>query len=336
MTDSPLPPPASELVLRGARIATDAQGNVCLNDMWALAGEPANRRASEWHRGARAKGLEQAVVDRIMGDSHSTEKNDATSVYYTTGKGKKTRTYAHPVLALDYAEFLDTDLAVEVNETFLRYRANDVTLALEIIEGMAEQAEYDDLRVKLRQLVRDHNKMSAGAAKDAGVKNFEAYNGAGLAGLYGGKTKAQVLQRKGLPSDAHHLDHAGHEELAANYFKATQAAAKLKREGIKGQSAANEAHREVGTAVRQTIADLGGTMPEDEPALEHIKEAEKRVKAALPAHASLPQPKPPQRTSDQVEIEPGADKRLADILATALNTPPKHVPAKGKSKPKPK
>ncbi len=138
------------------------------------------------------------------------------------------------------------------------------------------------MRVELRAMVAKHNKESAGAAQGAGVKNFEAYNGAGLRGLYGGKTKAEVVQHKGLPKGTHHLDHAGHEELAANYFKATQAAAKLKREKIKGQEAAEAAHEEVGEAVRETIKGLGGTMPEDEPALDHIKEARKRVKASEP------------------------------------------------------
>ena len=199
------------------------------------------------------------------------------------------------MLALDYAELLEPALGVEVRETFLRFRANDVTLALEIIEGMAEQAEYDDLRVKLRQLVKDHNKMSAGVAKDAGVKNFEAYNGAGLNGLYGGMTKAQLLRHKGLPEDADRLEHSGHEELAANYFKATQAIAKLKRDNIKGQTAANDAHREVGEAVRETIKGLGGTLPEDEPALEHIREAEKRLKKASPANEPKILPSKPRK-----------------------------------------
>ena len=70
-----------------------------------------------------------------------------------------------------------------------------------------------------------------------------------------------------MPPNAHHLDHVGHEELAANYFKATQAAARLAREGITGQKAANEAHRQVGETVRGAIRGIGGTMPEDEPAL---------------------------------------------------------------------
>lgn len=285
-------PAAPELVLRGERISVDEYGNICLNDLWKLAGEPENGRPTDWHRHKRTQALEEALRERMVENLHY---SSGQPIFHVVGKGRGARSYAHPVLALDYAELLEPTFGVEVRETFLRYRSNDVTLALEIVEGLTEQAEYDDLRVKLRQLVRDHNKMSAGAAKDAGVRNFEAYNGAGLSGLYGGRTKAQLLRHKGLPEDAHNLDHAGHEELAANYFKATQAAAKLKREGIKGQSASNEAHREVGAAVRQTISDLGGTMPEDEPALEHIKEAEKRVKIArIDEPKSLPR-RPPKR-----------------------------------------
>jgi KilA-N domain len=271
-----------DIILRGTLVATDDKGNVCLNDLWKLAGAPENRRARDWYPSKRAKAIDMALRVRIGEIFPNSTKVDASSTYYTVGRGVKALTFAHPVLALDYAEYLNPDLAVDVRETFLRYRANDVTLALEIVEGMAEQVEYDDLRIKLRRLVKDHNKMSVGAAQAAGVKNFEAYNGAGLSGLYGGLTKAELLSHKGLPEDADRLEHAGHEELAANYFKATQAIAKLKRDNINGQVAANEAHREVGEAVRETIKGLGGTMPEDEPALEHIKEAEKRLKAVRP------------------------------------------------------
>ncbi len=284
-----------EIVLRNSRVTTDAKGFVCLNDLWKLAGSPENRRSRDRYPSRRAKSLDEALRERIGENFPNSANPDAVSTYYTAGRGAGSRTFAHPVLALDYAEYLSPELAVEVREVFLRYRANDITLALEVVEGLSAQAEYDDLRVNLRQLVKEHNKQSAGAAKDASVKNFEAYNGAGLNGLYGGLTKAQLLRRKQLPKDAHHLDHAGHEELAANYFKATQATAKLKREGIKGQAPANDAHRQVGEAVRKTIKELGGTMPEDEPALEHIKEAEKRLKVdAKPQAARLPR-RPPSK-----------------------------------------
>ena len=70
----------------------------------------------------------------------------------------------------------------------------------------------------------------------------------------------------------------GSEELAANLFRATQAEAKLKRENIVGQAKANQAHLAVGKKVRQTIKDLGGTMPEELPAADDVERARRRVK----------------------------------------------------------
>jgi hypothetical protein len=45
---------------------------------------------------------------------------------------------------------------------------------------------------------------------------------------------------------------------------------------------------------------------------------------------SKPTRKAEAESPEDVLIEPGADKRLANILKKALNTPPKHVPAKDK------
>ena len=57
----------------------------------------------------------------------------------------------------------------------------------------------------------------------------------------------------------------GSTELAANLFRATQTEEKLRREKIQGKHNANMAHFQVGKKVRQTIQELGGTMPEDLP-----------------------------------------------------------------------
>ena len=86
---------------------------------------------------------------------------------------------------------------------------------------------------------------------------------------------------KGLKKGQQILDHMGSTELAANLFRATQAEEKLRRENIVGKDNANEAHREVGAKVRQTIKELGGTMPEKLPATESIKKLEAKAKKAL-------------------------------------------------------
>ena len=77
------------------------------------------------------------------------------------------------------------------------------------------------------------------------------------------------------------LDYMGSAELAANLFRATQAEQKLRREGITGKANANRAHKEVGEKIRQTIKELGGTMPENLPTAESIKVLESRERKAI-------------------------------------------------------
>jgi DNA-damage-inducible protein D len=73
----------------------------------------------------------------------------------------------------------------------------------------------------------------------------------------------------------------GSTELAANLFRATQTEEKLRRENIKGKDKANRTHREVGAKIRQTIKELGGTMPENLPVAEDIKKLETKRKKEL-------------------------------------------------------
>ena len=54
----------------------------------------------------------------------------------------------------------------------------------------------------------------------------------------------------------------GSEELADNIFRIAQTDAKLKRDNVDNEYTANSIHYEVGKKVRNTIKELGGTMPE--------------------------------------------------------------------------
>lgn len=54
-------------------------------------------------------------------------------------------------------------------------------------------------------------------------------------------------------------------ELAVRLFIATQTEDKPKRDQVSNKRQANQTHYEVGTKVRATIEELGGTMPEDLP-----------------------------------------------------------------------
>jgi DNA-damage-inducible protein D len=74
----------------------------------------------------------------------------------------------------------------------------------------------------------------------------------------------------------------GSEELADNIFRIAQTDAKLKRDNVDNEYTANSIHYEVGKKVRNTIKELGGTMPEDLPTPEKsLKEIEKENKYLL-------------------------------------------------------
>lgn len=106
------------------------------------------------------------------------------------------------------------------------------------------------------------------SAQMAGVeagRDFAIFQNKGYQGLYGGLGVKEIHERKGLKKNEKILDHMGSTELAANLFRATQTDEKLRRENIRGKEKANQTHYEVGRKVRQTIAELGGTMPEDLP-----------------------------------------------------------------------
>ena len=142
----------------------------------------------------------------------------------------------------------------------------------ELIENYENLSE-DQKRIAIRQEMKEHNKMLVAAAKDAGVEttlDYAIFQNYGYMGLYGGLKASDIKERKGLKKSQDILDYMGYEELAANLFRATQTEAKLHRENIQGKQEANKTHFEVGKKVRDTIKDLGGTMPEDLPTPEKV------------------------------------------------------------------
>ncbi|MDD2577180.1 MAG: DNA damage-inducible protein D [Bacteroidales bacterium] len=146
------------------------------------------------------------------------------------------------------------------------------------MEGYNSLSSEDEKRLFLRNEMAMHNTKLAAAAKNAGVIqpiDYAIFQNHGYIGLYGGLDAKAIHKHKGLKKNQQILDHMGSTELAANLFRATQTEEKLIRENIKGKQKANQTHLEVGKKVRKTIEELGGTMPENLPVVESIKEIEK-------------------------------------------------------------
>ncbi len=128
------------------------------------------------------------------------------------------------------------------------------------------QLKEDEKRLFLRNELKKHNKQLVNVAYSSGVEttlDFAVFQNHGYKGLYGGLDAKGIHQKKGLKKSHKILDYMGSTELAANLFRATQAEEKLKKDGVKDKHSANKTHYKVGQKVRQTIEELGGTMPEE-------------------------------------------------------------------------
>ncbi len=140
-------------------------------------------------------------------------------------------------------------------------------------QELADNAEFaalpeDQKRLVMRSQMAILNQQLVSVAQVAGViqpQDFAVFQNHGYRGLYGGETENTIHARKRLQAQEKILDYMGSDELAYNSFRASLAKQKIESERIQEKALANSAHFEVGQKVRQTIADLGGTMPEDLP-----------------------------------------------------------------------
>ena len=152
----------------------------------------------------------------------------------------------------------------------------------EISEKEYSLLTEDEKRFYQRNLTRKGNYSLNQTAKNAGVKNFDRFHNAGYKGLYNGENADDIAKRKGLRYREDILDNMGSDELIANLFRISQTEQKLKKDNIQTERDANKTHYEVGSKIRKTIKELGGTMPEDLPTpKKSLKQIEKENKKLL-------------------------------------------------------
>lgn len=151
-------------------------------------------------------------------------------------------------------------------------------------QELSDEYAADMERLELRRQAAEEFKALSGAARQSGVQDrmFGVFHDAGYKGMYGGRGRDAIKVRKGIAAKENLMDRMNATELAANQFRMTQTRDKLARERVDTQQGAIRTHEAVGREVREAIRKIGGTLPEDIPPAEHIKQVEKRLKGATP------------------------------------------------------
>jgi DNA-damage-inducible protein D len=169
-------------------------------------------------------------------------------------------------------------------------RKEEIAAAQKYFAVQTRRQEVSDIlaadmeRLELRKQATEEFRALSGAARNAGVQNkmFGVFHDAGYKGLYASKGVEDIKKIKGIDKKENLMDRMNTTELAANQFRMTQTREKLQKERINSQDKAILTHKNVGREVRDAIKRIGGTMPEDIPPAEHIKQVKKRIQSVKP------------------------------------------------------
>lgn len=244
MTDT-----ANALVLRGRNIRFDENGLACLNDIHKAAGFTKNRQPAQWSRLPGTLRKMERVLELVVGKSHNFGGKDMRLVYRSVrGSGS----FADIRLALDYAEYLNPKLAIEVKEVFLRYKAGDATLADEVLQRAS--AEDNEWAAK-RAIGRAVRLQYTAELKNRGVKeptHYAACTNATYQNLFGQSAK-EIRAAKGLPANANLRDKMDARELAFLGASEALSVERMEDEDSQGFKECHKATSKAAGAIRSAI-----------------------------------------------------------------------------------
>lgn len=236
-----------QLILRDVLIEQDAEGRICLDDLWRLAGASASRLPKFWRRTEPAKALIRALDEKVRKSHLSPDV-----IFSKRGRGAG-GTFAHPIIAAAYAGYLDTSLEVEMREVWLRYRSGDPTLADDILQRASAEANH---WAGVRALARARRRSYTDVLKAHGVvqKGYMECTEAVYLNLLGGKSY-QLRARMNLKPKTNLRDNLDADNLAYIMAAESLSAERIQDEQRQGNRECAEASAIGASAIRKAIEE---------------------------------------------------------------------------------
>lgn len=152
-------------VICGVEITTDSEGRFNLNALHKASGLGNHKKPSEWLRSKQARELVKELESNLSKNSQSGNSRPAQKTIMIINGGTAPGTFAHELLAIEYAGWIAPAFRLQVNQTFLDYRTG------KLMRPAAERADSTtqdllamrvlDLSQELLNEVRENRRLRA-------------------------------------------------------------------------------------------------------------------------------------------------------------------------------
>lgn len=240
-----------DAVFAGVALKRDDAGRLSLTDLWQAAGRRKDARPSDWLSLPSTSGFIAAAARFLNTDK---------SGIIQTSRGRNGGTFGNVQVALEYAQYLDPNLAVAVNATFIERaeeernpdKALDRTVAIYERRGFTPEKIAERLSGKAARLIFT-NTLARHGVKEVG---YAMCTRAVYRPLFGGDgSSATVLARLNVTARAAKpRDHMSPMHLAAVRFAELAGAEAIEANSLRGNqacaAACEAASKQVAAVVR--------------------------------------------------------------------------------------
>lgn len=240
----------------GFEISKDNDGYISLTDLWKAAGSPQNKRPVDWTVTDEAKAFIK-VLDRILnagenGNKKLDKSKSGLKPLLKSKRGKYGGTYAHEQIALEYAQYLDSALAVYVNNLFLNPDA-----AVNHHVNFWKSKGKSDAWIDERLLGISQRKQFTGVLKTHGVvgDGYRDCTNSIYKNLWGGGADV-VRLKKQLPNASNTREHMSAVELSAVRFAETIAQDTIEKQNANGNAECVKICEKASYVVARSIREM--------------------------------------------------------------------------------
>lgn len=220
-----------------------------LNDLWQIAGSPKSKDPRFWQRTPSAQNFISSC-ERIL--------NVSKTHIIKTKKGKHGGSYGVKQIALEYAQYLDSDLGVLVNEVFfqrIEEEKNPDLIGQRYINAYKKKGKDNKwISERLKSIDSRNGFTKTLASHGVTGDGFRNCTNAIYEPLYGG-TATVVREKKGLVKGQSVRDNMSRVELAAVGLAEALASDEIDRNDIRGNGNCERASRRASRSVANALIE---------------------------------------------------------------------------------